>query len=224
MIAPAGLAWTFTGWFSVLGVGSFIMLVRGRSWPVRVSYLARAGMCVVMAMVPWSWAVLVPQIVRIMIFTVGALWYVSLAVFRPQVTVGPGSGHHRGPVLLWYHAATMVAVCWMSVVITMLSSDVGSPGRSGMSMAGMSMPGTPMSAMSMPGTGSMSSLWQLSSWAIVVTFGFVAVFAAAAVWFFVRLLSRPDRLDGDRVLPALVEVLLELGIAGGMGASYFLLT
>lgn len=214
MIQDPALAWTVTVWFAATGAVSVIALLRSRSWPDVGSYLAHVLMSVSMAIMPWSWSMAVPAILQIVVFSAAALWYVGLAVFRPRVHAGPeGGGHHSGPLLLGYHAVMMAAMVWMSALMTLMMG--GSTAGGGMHMHG---------SMPMGATVSMTGLWQQPIPVVAVTVAFVALFAAATVWFFVELLGMSPAPHGTAPLSPLVQTLLNLFMAIGMGASFLVMS
>lgn len=58
-----------------------------------------------------------------------------------------------------------------------------------------------------------------TGWVLVPTLGFAAVFAAEFVWFVIQLIRLPTTAEGTGPLPPVVELLLSLGMALGMGGS-----
>lgn len=217
MIPDPALAWTFTVWFTATGVVSLVALVRSRTWSDRGSYFAHVLMSLSMAIMPWAWSTAAPPLLQILVFTIAALWYVGLAVFRPRTHAGPeAGGHHSGPLLLAYHAAMMAAMVWMSALMTMMmggSTGDGMPDHGGMSMPGMDMAG-----------GAMTGLWQQPAWVVAITLGFVALFAVATVWFLVDLARTPAGSRGAAPLSPLVQTLLNLVMAIGMGSSFLVMS
>ncbi|MGH1525358.1 DUF5134 domain-containing protein [Leifsonia sp. L25] len=216
MIAEPALAWTFSAWFAGTGVIFLVALVHSRTWPDRGSYSAHVLMSLSMAIMPWTWSTSVPPLLQIVVFTVAALWYVGLAVFRPRTHAGPEAGsHHVGPLLLAYHAAMMAAMVWMSALMTMtMGGSTGGMRDSG----GMAMPGMEMSRDSMAG------LWRQPGWVVTVTLGFVALFAAATVWFLVDLARARGGRRGSAPLSPLVQTLLNMVMAIGMGGSFLVMS
>lgn len=216
MIPDPALAWTFTAWFTVTGAVALVALLRSRTWADCGSYLAHVLMSVSMAIMPWSWSAAVTPLLQIVVFTVAAVWYVGLAVFRPHVHAGPeAAGHHSGPLLLAYHAAMMAAMVWMSALMTLMMG--GSASGSGMHMHGGDMAG-------MSSGATMTGLWQQPVWAVVITLGFVGMFAVAAVWFVVELTTAPSSSRGSAPLSPIVQTLLNLVMAIGMGASFLVMS
>jgi len=230
MIIASGLAWTFATCFAVLAIVGLIGLARSHGWVARVSYAAHILMCAGMVLMPVGWLPVVPTALWVALFTLAGLWYAWLALFRPHAAAGPGSGPHSGPLLHCYHVVMAVAMIWMRVLMAMMSTDglsrmsgvpVGMHGMTGVrGMGGMA---------DVPGPGAVSTgpaptaLWGLPPSAIVVSLVFVAAFAAAVIWFVVRLLAEPARPGRTSGLPHLVELLLGLAMAAGMGASFFLM-
>ncbi|UAJ81732.1 DUF5134 domain-containing protein (plasmid) [Leifsonia sp. ZF2019] len=216
MIPDPALAWTFTAWFTVTGAVALVALVRSRSRADRGSYLAHVLMSLSMAIMPWAWSTAVPPLLQIVVFTVAAVWYAGLAVFRPRVHAGPETGgHHSGPLLLSYHAAMMAAMVWMSALMTLMMG--GSTSGPGMHMHGGDMAG-------MASGASMTDLWQQPVWAVVITLAFVLLFAVATVWFLVELTSAPGSSRGTEPLSPIVQTLLNFVMAIGMGVSFFVMS
>lgn len=226
MIANPALAWAFTAWFAVLGLVSLAGIVRSAGWVDRGSYGAHVLMCLAMATMPWSWSTRVPAGVTITVFTLAAAWYAWLALFRPHADAGPGGGgHHSSTLLLAYHTVMMAAMVWMSVVMTAMMAAPGGMAA----MSAMPAPGTSTGAAAMPDPAPVpmaatASVWHLAPWQVAVTVAFVAVFAAATAWFAVRLRTGPSHPTGHRGLPSLVETLLSLAMALGMGASFLVMS
>lgn len=216
MIHDPALAWTFTILFVATGLVSLVALLRSHAWSDRGSYLAHVVMSAAMAIMPWSWSMSIPALVQVVVFTIAALWYVGLAVLRPRTHAGPeASRHHSSAGFLSYHAAMMAAMAWMSVLMTLMmgGSTSGTHAHvSGMDMAGMDM--SPQTII---------ELWNQPAWVIVITVGFVALFAAATIWFLIELVRTPRSRLVRAPLSPLVQTLLNLFMAVGMGASFLVM-
>jgi hypothetical protein len=149
---------------------------------------------------PWPVAADVPTIVTILVFSAAALWFVGLANLAPE-SGGPAV-HREHRVTLGYHAVMMAAMAWMAVAMSNAHTAAGTDVDGG------------QAASPLPG------------WAGTVTLGFAVVLACAAVWLVVRL-ARPsaDGTDGaDAGLPPVLNHLLDLGMAVGMGGALLVLT
>ncbi len=211
-------AWGLTILFVVLGAVSLVAAVLARSWIDRASYIAHVIMCTAMVIMVSSWGMRAPMIVEILVFTALAFGYVALALFRPRQPAGPGDGHHASPVVSWYHAVMMAAMVWMAASMSIMASSTLPVGAAADAMPGMAMAGTPAG----PAPAAVGP-WSLPPWTLAVTLIFVAVFAAAAVWFFVQLVRVRDRHRHAGPLGMTAESVLSLGMAAGMGASFLLI-
>jgi hypothetical protein len=192
------MGWLISAWFATLGVAALVGTLRTRSWRGRVSGAAHTLMCLAMAVMPWPAAADVPAIATVLVFSAGALWFVGLASLAPESTASPS--HHEHRFALGYHALMMAAMAWMAVAMS------GSNTSGGMEMdhgaARSSLPG----------------------WAGAVTLGFAAVFVVGATWFVVRL-ARPSTGSGaDEGFPPVVDHLLGLGMAVGIGGALLTMT
>ena len=215
MIPDPVLAWVFTVCFGATGVVSLVALVRSRTWTDRGSYFAHVLMSVSMAVMPWAWSMAIPALLQIVVFTAAALWYVGLAVLRPQTHAGPeGPGHHHRTGYRVYHGAMMAAMVWMSVLMTLMMGG-GTSGDHMHDMGGMDRGGA--------GTAVMTGLWAQPVWAVIVTVAFVAMFVAAAVWFLVDLVRAPEGPTPTAPLSPIAQTLLNLVMAIGMAASFLVM-
>lgn len=212
MILDPVLAWALTTCFAATGAVSLAALLRSRAWADRGSYLAHLLMSVSMAIMPWPWAMAIPPLLQVLVFTSAALWYAGLAVLLPRTHAGPeGLDHHGRAGYLVYHAAMMAAMVWMAVLMTLLMG--GSTSGDDAHMSGMDMGGMDASA------GGIAGLWQQPPWAVAVTIAFVAMFATAAARFVVDLVRAPATSPVAAPLSPVSQTLLNLVMALGMGAS-----
>lgn len=113
------VAWLVTAWFAVLCVAALVAVLRARGAVGRGSGAAHLLMCVVMAAMPWSWSMVVPALVWLLVFSALALWFVGLALFGSS-----GAHGHVVPVPA-YHAVMMASMAWMAVLMTTVSAPAG---------------------------------------------------------------------------------------------------
>ncbi|MES1211998.1 MAG: DUF5134 domain-containing protein [Leifsonia sp.] len=191
--------------FAITGTYYVVRTLIGFSWPDRISNLTHVPMSVVMVAMPWPWVSVFPTIAQITVFTLAALWYAFLVLFRSTAPSDP-HGHHTSPAVLRYHGGMMAAMVWMAVAM----SPAG-PTTDGM-------PGMVMYA----GSGA-RSMTGSALWGIAISSVLGALFAAAAVWFVVRLAllagGRRGAFDLVRVLDAAASVLM----ASGMSIAFLVL-
>ncbi|WEG08654.1 DUF5134 domain-containing protein [Microbacterium horticulturae] len=218
MVSDPTLAWALTVYFTATGVCSVAGLISSRRAVDRGSYLAHLLMSVSMAIMPWTWSMAVPTVLQVVVFTLAALWFVALMVFPAHG--GAGSGHH-GPLALGYHAAMMISMAWMSALMTItMPGGTADHSHEAGEMPGMAMPGMAMPNMTTPVAGTAG---QQPVWAVVITFGFVAMFLAATVCFLVTLVRGAGPTVGAP-LPPVIQALSSLVMAVGMGASFLLMS
>jgi len=223
VIADEGLAWAFSAWFAVLAVVSAIGAFRAQNATDRASYLAHVVMLAAMAIMPWHWSMAVPALPWIVVFALAAIGYALLAASGPNVAVGPGAGHHARRLVAWYHAAMMLGMVWMVVLMQLLQAAgdaavlLPATGTGGGHEHGDAAP-------VLLGAGEAPPLWHLPLWAIGATYLVAAMFAVAAVWFLAQLPHAPRGTRRGEALPARLELVIGAAIAAGMAASYFLMS
>lgn len=218
-------AWVLSVGFAVLGTISLIAALRARVAADRVSYGLHVLMSVGMIAMPWAWGMSIPVSLSVAVFTAASLWYAFQAVFRPASAAGPGDGHaHHGPILLWYHAVMMAAMVWMAVLMSIMVELSGTGVDPPAAMAGMTGMTGGASMAGMSASTPMAVNISLPAWSVAVTVAFVLQFAAAALWYLVRLVRAPA--SNPRLHPALPPVfdtLLSFAMAIGMGAGFLLM-
>jgi hypothetical protein len=190
-----------TSLFAITGGYYLVRTVIGFSWPDRISNLTHVPMSIVMLAMPWPWVSVFPTVLQIDVFTLAALWYAFLVLFRSTAPSDP-HGHHTDPAVLRYHGGMMAAMVWMAVAMSPGGPIAG--GTTGMSM-------------SMPvGSGS-TAMTGSAAWGIAISTVLGGLFAAAAVWFVVRLILLAGGwrgpFDAVRVLDAAASVLMATGMS-----------
>lgn len=183
--------------FTVTGLGYAGFALRSGGSPVaRVGDLLHLLMSAAMLAMPWPWGMQVaPPMVQMLVFGLGAVFFSILLVAGKRVA---GHGHEGGRVVLGYHVVMMAAMVVMALLM-----------QGGGSGAMASMPGMDMG--SSIGGLTMSPALTAVSWLLV------AVFVAAAVWMFVRLVSA-----GRSAHPVLAraEDALLLMMSAGMALAF----
>jgi hypothetical protein len=206
--------------FALTGGYYLVRLVRDRNRNDRVVDGSHLLMSVLMIMMPLGWSARVPAGPQIVVFTAAALWYAYLFLFRPRAIFETMDSHHSGRPRLAYHAAMMLAMVWMAVIMAPLpGSGRAAAATTGTSTAGqqVSMPGMSMSGMSMTGTPATSpgaSTMIAHPWADPLSIMIGIGFAVATLWYIgllVRIGSAPGAVDRRR--------LINLGVAALMGAG-----
>lgn len=187
--------------FAITGTYYLVRTIIGFSWPDRISNLAHVPMSIVMVAMPWPWVSAFPTVLQITVFTLAALWYVFLVLFRSTAPSDP-SGHHTSPSVLRYHGGMMAGMVWMAVAMSPnapVTSD--EPGMS----------------MSMSAGSGWTSMTGAAPWGIVISTVLGALFAIAAAWFIVRLIrlagGRLGEVGAVRIMDAAASVLMGSGMS-----------
>jgi hypothetical protein len=218
LTAGGTLEWLVTGWFAILGAVSLLAAVRQSEWPARVSLATHVLMCAAMAAMPWPTIVSIPAIAWILVFSACALWYLGLTNFGFSRFAAPNAGHAPPPITAVHHATMMAAMVWVAVLRASQESARAD------AMPGMDMSGMDMSGMEMAGSGTQSTTGLPygsvgSGWVLAPTLGLAAVCGIASIWFVVELVRLAPPTDTPRELSPVIELLLNLGMALGMGGS-----
>ncbi|MGT2426214.1 DUF5134 domain-containing protein [Amnibacterium kyonggiense] len=194
--------------FGVLSVWYAGRAVGGRDLPDRISNLLHLLMAGAMTAMPWPWAV--PALPQVVVFSVGAFWYVGVALFRPAADAQLGVGHagHGGAAGLWYHAAMLLAMVWMAVAMV--------PAAPGDTMAGM----TGMTGMAGMAHGAGASLTGWVPWALAASIALGAAFAGAAVVLLVQLIRAAA---GAAHRTEVADLAASAGMAAGMSYAFLVL-
>jgi len=214
VIADAGLTWLLSAWFAALGIVALLGAIRAARRVERASYVAHLAMAAAMAVMPWSWSMLVPSGLWVGLFGAAAAGYALLAITRPAAAIGPGAGHHRGRAVTWYHAGMMLAMVWMALVTGPLAPPMRLHADPGMKVAegGHAMPAMAAAILPLDGSGS-------PFWIAAIALMLAAAFFIASVGFLRRLRSTaPDR--GGRPLPARLDVAFSAAMALGTAVMF----
>ncbi|MFJ9351059.1 DUF5134 domain-containing protein [Streptomyces sp. NPDC101237] len=152
MIAASGLRWILTLVFALTAAHGILRGARpGLGLPERVDHALHAVMGLFMIAMVWPWGMDVPALPQVVVFTAGAVWFVSSAPFRAEGGFPP----RKLPDTL-FHAVMMVAMAWMVAVMdpSGMTAGQGGGGAGHSSMAGMDMSGgSGLSTMSLAGAG-----------------------------------------------------------------------
>ncbi len=199
-----------------------------------MSYAAHVVMLAAMALMPWHWFMVVPDLVWIGIFAAIALGYAVLTLARPNVAVGPCAGHHGHRLVAWYHVTMMLGMVWMVVLMPYLPSaghHGAVPIEAGQLPGHVAAPPLDGAGLHAHGAVVLSTagvdvppLWNLSLWMTALTYLFAAVFLVATVRFLAQLRVAPRGIRRGEALPARAELIISAAIAAGMGISYFVMT
>lgn len=199
MVTNAALQLILSVIFGVSGIYFVVRLFIGVGSVDRIINLAHVLMSATMFAMVWPWGAHVPLAPQFIVFSVAAVWFVYLAVFRPNVPFGAISAHHRRPLLLGYHAIMMASMVWMAAQMSLTPMSK--------SMASMSM-GTPSHAMTAP------------SWALAISFVFAAFFALATVVFIVEAIREKRPVEGPHSELVLPDDLGRIVMALGMSIAF----
>ncbi|WP_215449678.1 DUF5134 domain-containing protein [Streptomyces sp. ATCC 21386] len=151
MIAASGLRWVLSLLFTVpvlYGLGKSVL--PGAGITERIDHALHAAMGALMVAMAWPWGMGLPVGPQVLLFSVGALWFLASAPFR---TAGGSPG--RAAVGALPHVVMMGAMAWMVSAMGSSATMSGAEGSGGMHhMAGMDMSGgSGLSSMSLSGTG-----------------------------------------------------------------------
>jgi hypothetical protein len=187
MITNTVLQWVLSSTFVIITAYSLFWVVRSRTSRDRISYLTHVLMGAAMCSMIWPWGmalVIVPQIV---VFSLAALWFLSLAWHdrhNPKA-LGAPRGHHDGSGKLAYHAGMMAGMVGMGFAMLGYGTASGSMGvTAANSVPGMDMSGT----MDMSGVAS-------GFWVSVLGVIFALGFAVAALFFVGSTLAAATTVD-----------------------------
>lgn len=195
--------------FAVTGGSFAVRAALSGSATQRLGDLSHLLMAVIMILMPSGLSMRVPALLQLVIFTVLALWYAALALFRPAAGEDYAGSHHTGRTRLIYHTLMMLAMAFMAVIMAPLPGSHQAAG-SGMS-AHDAMPGMSHdhSAAAMPGPGS-------HPWAEPVMIMAGVGFAVAAVWYlgrFVLGFRSPSGEWAGRLIRHATDALMASGMA-----------
>ncbi|TXK18968.1 DUF5134 domain-containing protein [Homoserinibacter sp. GY 40078] len=109
MLHDPAVAWVFTVIFGATGVYSVVLTIIDRRLIERVMH----GLHILMslAMIAMAWALSVPTLPQVLVFSIGALYCAAIWV-RSLLRGGTGIAEHP-PWMLGYHALMMLAMVWM---------------------------------------------------------------------------------------------------------------
>ncbi len=186
------LSWVFTAVFTLTGVYSLVRLGELASGSdrtgSRVAELSHLLMSIAMIAMAWAWVggpSSVSGLVLIVVFGVFVVWFLGRLVW-------PAAGHPR--VTEGYHLVTNAAMVWMVAAMPeIMAADMAAVGGHDQSSDGMAgMPGMG----GMPGTGVGGSMPSSTPvWATVVSWVFIVLLVAAAVFWATRI-AGPSAANG----------------------------
>jgi hypothetical protein len=200
--------------FAIIGGYFGVRLIRDRDRHERLFDLSHLLMSAVMVVMPSGWSVRIPAALQITVFTAIALWYVYLAMFHPAAIrlLAPvdRNSHHTGRPRLLYHAAMMLAMVWMAVIMAPVVEADAVPMSMHDHLSGASPAGD-----AQPAIG-------LHPWSVPISTVIGIAFVIAALWYLARfvLLAGSRRTSG----PVDPRRLADLGSAAVMAAGMALAT
>ncbi len=159
------------------GSGLFLtfQIIRAAHQHARIDAGTHVLMCVAMIAMVWPWGVDWPVAPQVVIFVLGALWFLAQLWITGPVSAGHAHGTGPFPVVASvYHAVMMIATAWMVVAMPTLMGDSSSV-RGPTSMSGMHLSGADLSRYQMSTPGLSRGFAVASGWA------FLAILAAASV-------------------------------------------
>jgi hypothetical protein len=122
--------------FAILGIDALLRAARNREHPLDlVGDLLHALMCAGMVAMSWPWWSLLPALPQILLYSLAAAWFALLALL--QVAGGTGTagrsaegqdvalGRGHAPLHQAQHAAMMLAMVWMVVVMSPAEGAMG---------------------------------------------------------------------------------------------------
>lgn len=110
--------WAFTAVFGVLAVYLVGRLVTEWRKPLQVvMHLFHLVMSVVMVAMVWPWWGYVPAWMQVALFAAGAVWFAVLAGLLATKRISHFATGCHGPLYQVSHAASMLAMVWMVVVM-----------------------------------------------------------------------------------------------------------
>jgi hypothetical protein len=193
VISSPAAQWLLSALFAVVIAYAVVHLGRSSSIRDKISYAIHTVMGLAMLAMVWPWGMVVPPIVQIVVFTAGALWFVSLLLFPGMGKPVDGApGHHDGRAKTVYHGAMMAGMVAMAVgmaeigggqsfpsgTVTTTATGVGT--RAAAATGSTAMPGMPGMAMSagavLPGGG-------VPVWANVLAIACAIAFGVASLAF-----------------------------------------
>ncbi|WP_168207483.1 DUF5134 domain-containing protein [Microlunatus elymi] len=207
------------GLFVLCGLFYAVRMITAGSGPDRIFDASHLVMSAVMIMMSVGWSERIPAVLLLTVFTGFALWYVYLAMFRPYAvhvlvgdTAGADPSHHSGRPRLIYHAAMMLAMAGMAVIM----APVPTAGAMSMTMPGHTHGAGSSSPPPLP------AQIPLHTWAAPLSIMIGIGFAAAALWYVARFVrfagTRPITGAGDvRRLTDLASAAL---MAAGMALTF----
>ena len=219
-MTPAPAAAVIVALFAITGGWFVIRLVVDRDRHDRVFDLSHVLMSGVMIAMPFDWSVHIPAAAQIVTFSASALWFVYLAMFHPSA-VHPATPltharHHSGRPRLLYHAAMMLAMVWMAVIM----APVAGAGAMQMTMpVGIRTDVHDHSAGTAGGPMSMPA--DLHPWAGPCSIMIGIGFAAATMWYLGRfvVLAGSRRVSEPAKLPRLTWFGSAALMAAGMSLT-----
>ncbi|GAB3811310.1 hypothetical protein GCM10028820_02320 [Tessaracoccus terricola] len=110
--------WAFTVVFGVLACYLLGRVVAEIRKPLQVvMHLLHLAMAVVMVAMVWPWWGYVPALPQVLLFSAGAVWFAVLAVLLATKRISHYDTGCHGPLFQVSHAASMLAMVWMVVVM-----------------------------------------------------------------------------------------------------------
>lgn len=200
-MTPAPAATAIVALFAITGGWFVVRLVLDHDRHDRVFDLSHVLMSGVMIAMPFRWSAHIPAAAQLVTFSAAGLWFVYLAMFNPSA-VHPATPlthgrHHSGRPRLLYHAAMMLAMVWMAVIM----APVTDAGAMQMAMPPAGPTGTPTDVHDHSGgtTGAaMTMPSDLHPWATPISIMIGIGFAMAALWYIGRFVVLAGRRRAGR--------------------------
>ncbi|MCX5250624.1 DUF5134 domain-containing protein [Streptomyces sp. NBC_00201] len=151
MIAASGLRWVLSLMFALpVLYGVWRAVSPGTRIAERVDHALHAAMGVLMIAMAWPQGMDLPVVPQVVLFSVGALWFVAAAPFRSL-----GGPRGRSVVAVLPHVVMMGAMAWMVWAMDFAGRMSGGTGSGGAhDMAGMDMSGgSSLASMRLTGAG-----------------------------------------------------------------------
>ncbi|MFD4575391.1 DUF5134 domain-containing protein [Streptomyces sp. NPDC058417] len=169
MIAASGLRWILSLLFAVpAGYGLWMLARPGTAWAERLDHVVHAAMGGLMLAMAWPWGMDLPAGPQIVLFAVGAAWFVAAAPLRAE-----GAGRGGAVVAALPHTVMAAAMAWMVWAMSAGDAMHGGAGAGGAhEMAGHHMAADGgLAAMTLTGTGTVATAVVLA--VVVGVFGLV---------------------------------------------------
>lgn len=117
MVSDPVLQWVLTLAFTATSVYVAIRLFLDRKPLLIIGNILHFLMSVVMVAMCWPWWSLIPAVPQIVVFAIGAVWFLLLAILQTRSALPRAAGAGHGAWHQLAHAIMMLAMVWMVVAM-----------------------------------------------------------------------------------------------------------